>query len=92
MAIKSSKTAAKNTTEGFKKALAFLNLELEITTEEGVEFLRLQPGAPLTGTTALEREIMEIAKASPSATFALRGSVRFIDAEKAEKKYTIKTI
>jgi hypothetical protein len=91
MAIKSSKAKTAATTEGFKKALAFLNLELEIETEDGIEFLRLQPGAPLTGTTSLEREIMEMAKAAPSSTFVLRGTVRFIDQEKSTKQYKIKT-
>ena len=90
MAIKSSKKTAA-TAAPFVKALGFLNLELEVETEDGVEFLRLQPGAPLSGKTQLERDILEMAKASPSSTFVLRGTVRFIDSEKSEKKYTIKT-
>jgi hypothetical protein len=90
MAIKSSKKTATN--EAFVKALAFLNLELEVETEDGIEFIRLQPGAPLSNKTALERDLMKTAKASPSATFTLRGSVRFVDAEKADRKYTIKTV
>lgn len=90
MAVKSSKKTA--ATETFVKALGYLNLELEVETEDGVEFLRLVPGAPLSGKTQLERDIMEMAKASPSATFTLRGSVRFVDQEKAAKKYTIKTV
>ena len=81
-------TTAGNT---MKKADAFLNLSVITVDEDGVESeYKLPKGLAMHLATTREAAILKHAKANPTHTYELRGTVRFATDEASETEVTFK--